>query len=117
MTDAPIALLRRQHTQRRQQILERFLKDHHTGRALLDLTQEVDRVTRQLSSRYVSQADFCAVAIGGYGRRELYPCSDVDLLFLYPFTPHTPAPQAIKILLHNLWDLNFSLGHIGTNED
>lgn len=111
MTDAPIALLRRQHTQRRQQILERFLKDHHTGRALLDLTQEVDRVTRQLSSRYVSQADFCAVAIGGYGRRELYPCSDVDLLFLYPFTPHTPAPQAIKILLHNLWDLNFSLGH------
>ncbi len=50
------------------------------------------------------------VAVGGYGRGELAPYSDVDLLFLLPYkrTPHTE--QVIESLLYLLWDLGLKIG-------
>jgi [protein-PII] uridylyltransferase len=51
------------------------------------------------------------VAVGGYGRGELAPYSDVDLLFLHPYkrTPH--AEQMVEFLLYRLWDLGLQVGH------
>jgi [protein-PII] uridylyltransferase len=50
------------------------------------------------------------VAVGGYGRGEMAPFSDVDLLFLLPYkqTPHTE--QVIEFLLYLLWDLGLKVG-------
>jgi [protein-PII] uridylyltransferase len=50
------------------------------------------------------------IAVGGYGRGELAPYSDVDLLFLLPYkrTPHTE--QVIEYLLYVLWDLGLKIG-------
>ena len=50
------------------------------------------------------------VAVGGYGRGELAPHSDIDLLFLYPYkrTPH--SEQMIEYLLYKLWDLGLKVG-------
>jgi [protein-PII] uridylyltransferase len=51
------------------------------------------------------------LAVGGYGREELAPGSDVDLLFLHPYkrTPH--AEQMAEFLLLKLWDLGLKVGH------
>jgi [protein-PII] uridylyltransferase len=51
------------------------------------------------------------VAVGGYGRGELAPYSDLDLLFLLPYkqTPHTE--QVVEYLLYLLWDLGLKIGH------
>jgi [protein-PII] uridylyltransferase len=51
------------------------------------------------------------VATGGYGRGEMAPYSDVDLLFLMPYkqTPHTE--QVVEYLLYLLWDLRLKVGH------
>ncbi|HYM71430.1 MAG TPA: [protein-PII] uridylyltransferase [Stellaceae bacterium] len=51
------------------------------------------------------------VAVGGYGRGEMAPFSDVDLLFLLPYkqTPHTE--QVVEYLLYVLWDLRLKVGH------
>jgi [protein-PII] uridylyltransferase len=50
------------------------------------------------------------VAVGGYGRGELAPHSDVDLLFLLPYkmTPH--AEQVIEYMLYTLWDIGLKVG-------
>jgi [protein-PII] uridylyltransferase len=57
------------------------------------------------------------VAVGGYGRGELAPYSDVDLLFLLPWkqTPH--GEQVVEELLYFLWDLGFKVGHATRSVD
>ena len=51
------------------------------------------------------------VAIGGYGRRELSPQSDIDLLFLLPYKKTAQAEQITEFLLYTLWDLGLRVGH------
>jgi [protein-PII] uridylyltransferase len=57
------------------------------------------------------------VAVGGYGRGEMAPYSDVDLLFLTPYkrTPHTE--QVVEYLLYLLWDLRLKVGHATRSVD
>ncbi|MEX2467362.1 MAG: [protein-PII] uridylyltransferase [Gemmatimonadota bacterium] len=54
----------------------------------------------------------CAVvALGGYGRRELSPCSDVDLLFLHPARPSGRVTEFVEAILPLLWDVGLEVGH------
>jgi [protein-PII] uridylyltransferase len=53
----------------------------------------------------------CLVALGGYGRRELAPYSDIDLMFLYRSEAGKVVPEFVKGLLHPLWDAGFQVGH------
>ena len=54
----------------------------------------------------------CAVvALGGYGRRELAPFSDVDLLFLYAGRANGGAKQFVERVLYLLWDMGLTVGH------
>ncbi len=57
------------------------------------------------------------VAVGGYGRGELAPFSDIDLLFLLPYkqTPHTE--QVVEYLLYTLWDLGLKVGQATRSVD
>ena len=51
------------------------------------------------------------VALGGFGRQELAPESDLDLLFLLPYK-HTPfTEQLVEYILYTLWDLGLKVGH------
>ena len=51
------------------------------------------------------------VATGGYGRGELAPGSDVDLLFIRPFKQTTWGEGVIEFILYMLWDLGLKVGH------
>jgi [protein-PII] uridylyltransferase len=57
------------------------------------------------------------VAFGGYGRGELAPQSDIDLLFLLPYklTPH--GEQVVEFMLYRLWDLGLKVGHATRSVD
>ena len=68
-----------------------------------------------VSTAGIDPRDYSRIAIvaqGGYGRAQLNPHSDIDLLFLLP-EPATPAEQAfVKSFLYFLWDLgNLDVGH------
>jgi len=83
----------------------------------------IDAVLRALMLHAVTRyphgalpAPMSLLALGGYGRRELCPLSDIDILFLYP--SETPS-EAIKPLqdhliaevLYPLWDCGLKVGH------
>nr|WP_102914637.1 [protein-PII] uridylyltransferase [Phaeobacter inhibens] len=51
------------------------------------------------------------IAVGGYGRGEMAPQSDVDLLFLTPYKITAWAESAIESMLYILWDLRLKVGH------
>ncbi len=53
----------------------------------------------------------CLAAVGGYGRGELAPHSDIDLLFLLPYKETPRLEQVIEYVLYMLWDLGLKVGH------
>src|SRR5271169_5926675 len=82
-----------------------FLMDQLV-RALFDLvTGEIFPLPNPTSGERLA-----IIAVGGYGRGELAPYSDIDLLFLLPYkrTPYTE--QVVEYLLYLLWDLGLKIG-------
>ena len=57
------------------------------------------------------------VAVGGYGRGEMAPYSDVDLLFLHPYKLAPWGEQVVEYLLYFLWDLGLKVGHATRSVD
>ena len=60
--------------------------------------------------------EIALIAVGGYGRGELNPCSDLDILFLVPkaassYAKTSPTSVLIQNILYLLWDLGFKVGH------
>jgi [protein-PII] uridylyltransferase len=56
-------------------------------------------------------ADAALVAVGGYGRGELFPHSDVDLLVLLPSEPDSTLQASLSTLVGALWDVGLEIGH------
>jgi [protein-PII] uridylyltransferase len=50
------------------------------------------------------------IAVGGYGRGELAPYSDIDLLFLTSYKPTPHTEQVVEYVLYTLWDLGLKVG-------
>ncbi|MFT3689767.1 MAG: [protein-PII] uridylyltransferase [Paenirhodobacter sp.] len=57
------------------------------------------------------------LAVGGYGRTEMAPSSDVDLLFLTPWKITPWAESVIESMLYILWDLKLKVGHSARTVD
>src|SRR3984885_13073090 len=80
--------------------------------AIRDRSLLIDSVVTQLWNDVASDADsvqgFCIAAMGGYGRRALFPYSDIDLLFLYEKEGREEflSNKAIAPLSQALWDLH-----------
>ena len=83
-----------------------FLMDQ-VIRCLYDFTTGVVfRATNPTASERIG-----LVAIGGYGRGELAPQSDIDLLFLLPYKQTPWGEQVVEFILYMLWDLSLKVGH------
>ncbi len=54
---------------------------------------------------------FAILGVGGYGRGEMAPFSDIDLLFLLPYKRNARVEQIVEFMLYQLWDLGLKVGH------
>ena len=57
------------------------------------------------------------IAVGGYGRAEMCPHSDVDIGFVTPFKQTSWTEQVIEAMLYTLWDLGLKVGHSSRSVD
>ncbi len=55
--------------------------------------------------------DLALLAVGGYGRGELHPCSDIDVMALLPKSEEAPWEAALERFLTFLWDIGLEVGH------
>ncbi|MEO8444646.1 MAG: nucleotidyltransferase domain-containing protein, partial [Gammaproteobacteria bacterium] len=92
---------------------QRFLAGELAARLVADRAALVDLVVCEAWRRAgdAIHADCALVAVGGYGRGELHPCSDVDLLVLTPARPTPPSPDSLSDFLTLLWDAGIEIRH------
>ncbi|MBZ0333260.1 [protein-PII] uridylyltransferase [Marinobacter sp. AL4B] len=79
----------------------------------------VDTVLRLIWNRYPlsSSPDIALVAVGGYGRGELHPHSDIDLLILTRKGTESAWQDDLSAFITLLWDLKLDIGHSVRNVD
>lgn len=105
-----------------QRLQQRFLRDHDGALLVGAQAHLMDALIRRLAEHAMllfpdMERDGLAVlATGGYGRGEMAPHSDIDLLFLTRTRPDSKAggetmQPAILFMLYTLWDLGLTVGH------
>lgn len=98
-----------------------------SGRAVCAATTAaVDEVIKFLWKKFLARRlkkdgrigeKVCVVALGGYGRRELCPNSDVDILFLYEDGVGDKIKELlVDDIMYPLWDTGLKLGHTSATE-
>ena len=80
-----------------------FLRQHS------DMVDGLVRKAFQKAQSEVSAPSVCLIAVGGYGRAELAPYSDVDLLLLYSSSGKEDLPPLVEKILYPLWDLGLEV--------
>ena len=107
-------------------VIETRFMQSSKGRAMMYaqcfLVDQLIRTIFDVATQYVyrlsnptPEEKLSLVAVGGYGRGELAPYSDVDLLFLYPYKRTPWSEQVIEFVLYMLWDLGLKVGHSTRN--
>src|SRR5581483_6939337 len=85
-----------------------FLASGDATTALAERTAEVDRCAIQAASEFLfpsAPSGLALLAVGGYGRRHLFPYSDIDILLLFDSDRAAQdRKEAISAFLQRLWD-------------
>ncbi len=92
---------------------ERFTADEEVERLVRDRALLVDIALRAAWARHAGPyaADLALVAVGGYGRGELHPGSDIDIMVLLPKGDSADWQPDIEKFLTLLWDIGLEVGH------
>ena len=119
-----VEILRRHLQSGRDEIQRRFFSNSRGAHAGLNSAHEasflVDQLLRGLFDFTTTKAfplgnptvaeKLSLIAVGGYGRGELAPYSDIDLLFLLPYKMSPYCEQVVEFMLYRLWDLGLKVG-------
>jgi len=106
-----ITFWRAELAQQRHVLQRAFLVSPDTGRLLREHARLVDRVLRAVWSEAAMPAVFALIAVGGFGRGQLFPYSDVDVVILLPADPDAEGKQAVERFFAALWDIGLEIAH------
>src|SRR5450830_951871 len=102
----------REYLQQQQaQLRAHFESTADTAKLLRLQSALVDNVLRDLWSQLSISDEIALIAVGGYGRGELFPYSDVDLLILLPDHLQSAMDNSIEALVGIFWDIGLAVGH------
>ncbi len=95
----------------RQALEEAFLQHGQAKRLLTAHSRLIDGYLRRIWQQLGMPDEMALIAVGGYGRGELYPKSDIDLLILLDADPDAALQQKLHELIGVLWDIGLEVGH------
>ena len=112
-----VARYRRVLTQGRADLRARYTTKPSPGRLLKQHTALVDSVLKTVWNESPMPAQLALLAVGGYGRAQLFPHSDVDVLFLLPDEIDDDVREKVSELVGSLWDIGLEIGHSARSVD
>lgn len=94
-----------------------FFEHKNTRKLLSQQSKLVDGVLEDIWQQFDLNESVSLVAVGGYGRGELFPYSDVDLLILLPHDVDQATNERITSTIGLFWDIGLAVGHSVRNLD
>ncbi|HLD65508.1 MAG TPA: [protein-PII] uridylyltransferase [Pseudomonas sp.] len=109
---SPIAAFKKAIRRTHEVLDARFAAGRDIRRLVEDRAWCVDQILREAWDRFTwsEDADIALLAVGGYGRGELHPYSDIDLLILLDGADHEVFREPIERFLTLLWDIGLEVG-------
>ena len=111
MTTETVPSFRQQLTAMREAAIADFQTHPRPQWLLRTLCHSVDKVLTALWISVGLPATHTLVAVGGYGRGELFPYSDVDVLVLLADSPDEALNAKLEKFIQELWSLGLTIGH------
>lgn len=105
------AIWRSQLQTGRNSLRQAFEKSGDTVNLLRGQCRMVDALLREVWAQSGLPSNLCLIAVGGYGRGELFPQSDVDILILLPENQEAALAPALEKLVGLFWDIGLAIGH------
>jgi len=92
---------------------DRFAADEPIEDLVRDRARLVDIALRAAWANHTGRfaGDLALIAVGGYGRGELHPSSDIDVMVLLPKSDSADWQPDIERFLTFLWDIGLEVGH------
>ncbi len=111
--EAPIPLFRSVLKQTREALDKQFTEGAPVEQLVHARARAVDQVLQRIWPLCFTRhtEDIALVAVGGYGRGELHPCSDIDILVLLKQSNTSDLQDEIEKFLTTLWDVGLEIGH------
>ncbi len=111
MNPEDLATLRSEHQSLRQEAISEYRQTLKADALLSTLRKCADVTLTKLLALCPLPKGAALAAVGGYGRGELYPFSDVDLLILLPCDPDPAEEASLGTLVTAMWDLGLEPGY------
>jgi [protein-PII] uridylyltransferase len=117
-----LAIFKSALTRGREEIRRRFEDEQGLGsdcvRSQAFLADQLVRLIHDFAAEHVyplsnptTAEQLSIAAVGGFGRNEMAPFSDIDLLFLLPYKQTPRGEQLVEYMLYMLWDMGLKVGH------
>ncbi len=94
-----------------------FFQHKNAAQLLKNQSQLIDKLLKEIWLQANIHKGVALIAVGGYGREELFPYSDIDLLILLPDQHDYVLNEQIEALIGQLWDIGLSVGHSVRTQD
>jgi [protein-PII] uridylyltransferase len=95
----------------RRALREAYQRNPSPAQLLRGHARLIDRILRGLWRDLQPASNAALVATGGYGRSELFPCSDIDVLVLLAREPGAVERERLERLVGMFWDIGLEVGH------
>ena len=93
------------------QLRQEFFSRKSAAELLRRQTAMIDRQLKEIWASSAMPRGVALAAVGGYGRSQQFPCSDVDLLILLAKPSDVPLARKLEELVSVLWDIGLEVGH------